>query len=101
MISASRAFSFSCTDPEPASVIGASLSALAVAQVERRLALVLQGVMGQHDLRQVDALALAAELQQRHQPLEEEEPLLDGRVAVVEHLRQEAVHAARTRPCRS
>ncbi len=48
-------------------------------------------VVGQDDLREVDAFALAAELQQRQQPLEEDRALLDGGVAVVEDLRQERV----------
>ena len=47
--------------------------------------------MGQHHFREVDAFALAAELQQRQQALVEDRALLDGRVAVVEDLRQERV----------
>ena len=67
------------------------LGLLAVAERHRLLALVLQVVVGQHDLRQVDPLALAAELQQRQQALVEDRALLDRRVAVVEDLRQERV----------
>ena len=47
--------------------------------------------MGQDDLREIDAFALAAELQQRQQPLVEDGAFLDGGVAVVEDLRQERV----------
>ena len=48
-------------------------------------------VVGQHDLRQVNALALSAELQQRYQSLVEDGSLLDGGVAVVEDLGKERV----------
>src|SRR5579859_5384232 len=57
------------------------------------IALTLQAVMGEFDLREVNAFALATKLQQRDQPPIKHEPLLDGVVAVVENLRQKAVHA--------
>ena len=51
------------------------------------------GVMGEHDLRQVNPFPLASELQQRQQALVEDRPLFDSRIAVVEHLREERVEA--------
>jgi hypothetical protein len=46
--------------------------------------------MGQHHLRQVHALALAAEVQQGQQALVEDGPLFDGGVAVVEYCDRKA-----------
>ena len=69
------------------------LGRLAVRQRHGPLALVLQVVVREHHFREVDALALAAKLQQRQQALVEDRALLDGRVAVVEDLRQERVEA--------
>ena len=53
--------------------------------------------MRQHDLRQVDPFALAAELQQPEHLPEEDGALLDGGVAVVEDLRQVGVEPLKRR----
>ena len=74
---------------------------LAVRQRQVPLALVLEPVVRELHLGQVDALALATELQQRDQPPEEDGPLLDGGVAVVENLRQEGIDALESCPCRA
>ncbi|EXI77156.1 MAG: hypothetical protein AW10_03972 [Candidatus Accumulibacter appositus] len=50
-------------------------------------------VMGQHDFRQINAFPLTAKLQQRQEALVEDRAFLDGRVAVIEYLRQEGVEA--------
>ena len=72
-------------------MIGSSLGFSPSLKGIGRLPEVLQIVVRQHDLREVDAFALAAELQQRQQALVEDGALLDGGVAVVEDLRQERV----------
>ena len=48
--------------------------------------------MGELHLTKIDTLAFAPKLQQRNQSSIEDESLLDVGVAVVEHLRQEAIH---------
>jgi hypothetical protein len=69
------------------------LHRLAHRQLQRRLAQALDCVGRQLQRRQIHALALAAESQQQVQQSEEDGALLDGGVAVVEELRQEAVSA--------
>ena len=49
--------------------------------------------MRQRHLGKVDAFALAAEFEQRHEPAKEQTALFDGGGAVVEHLGEETVHA--------
>ena len=72
---------------------GHRLLGLVAPEAEPRLALRGEPVVREHDLREVDALALAPELKQRHEAAVEDRPLLDLGAAVVEDLRQEGIGA--------
>ena len=91
MISARQGFLLLLHAPAAGFGDRVQLGRLAGAQRHRPLAQVLQVVMGQDDFREVDALALAAKLQQRQQALVKDGALLDGGVAVVEDLGEERV----------
>ena len=48
-------------------------------------------VMRENNFREVNALTLSTELQEREQALVEDEPLLDGGIPVIEDLGEEGV----------
>jgi hypothetical protein len=55
-------------------------------EINGLLTLVLEIVAGQDDLRKIDPLALATELEERHQSLEKDRPLLDLGVSIIKYL---------------